>query len=51
MYGARFSENAGQSLLSFLQEDNSNIVQLIKLVTNTVIEYFELIVANVMHGN
>jgi hypothetical protein len=46
MKGTRFSENAAQSLLSFLKEYNCNIVLLKMLMTIVVIEYLEPIEGN-----
>jgi hypothetical protein len=48
MYGTRFSENAGQSFWSFLQEEISKNAQPIKQITSGVIEDFGCIGANVL---
>lgn len=48
MYGTRFSENAGQSFWSFLQEEISKNVQPIKQITSGVNEDFGCIGANVL---
>ena len=51
MYGTRFSENAGQSFWSFLQEEISKNVQPIKQINSGVILSFETIHAKVMRAN